>query len=125
MEELAATYRQIAENANQVVKMAEASLGSAESGQHSVMSTLGSMEQIKTRAQTSAAKILQLGERSQQIGRVLVMINSIADQTKILALNAAIEAARAARRARASASWRWRSASSPSRSCSPPGRSRR
>ncbi|MBN2247601.1 MAG: hypothetical protein JW733_02755 [Coriobacteriia bacterium] len=95
MEELAATYRQIAENANQVVKMAEASLGSAENGQQSVMSTLGSMEQIKARAQSSAAKILQLGERSQQIGQVLVMINSIADQTKILALNAAIEAARA------------------------------
>ncbi|MHB8740648.1 MAG: methyl-accepting chemotaxis protein, partial [Coriobacteriia bacterium] len=95
MEELAATYRQIAENANQVVKMAEASLGSAENGQQSVMSTLGSMEQIKARAQASAAKILQLGERSQQIGQVLVMINSIADQTKILALNAAIEAARA------------------------------
>jgi methyl-accepting chemotaxis protein len=95
MEELAATYRQIAENANQVVKMAEASLGSAENGQQSVMSTLGSMEQVKARAQASAAKILQLGERSQQIGQVLVMINSIADQTKILALNAAIEAARA------------------------------
>jgi methyl-accepting chemotaxis protein len=95
MEELAATYRQIAENANQVVKMAEASLGNAENGQHSVMSTLESMKEIKTRAQTSAAKILQLGERSQQIGQVLVMINSIADQTKILALNAAIEAARA------------------------------
>ncbi|MDY0340150.1 MAG: methyl-accepting chemotaxis protein [Coriobacteriia bacterium] len=95
MEELAATYRQIAENANHVVKMAEASLGSAEDGQHSVMSTLGSMEQIKVRSQASAGKILQLGERSQQIGQVLVMINSIADQTKILALNAAIEAARA------------------------------
>ena len=95
MEELAATYRQIAENANQVVKMAETSLGSAENGQQSVMSTLNSMEQIKARSQASAAKILQLGERSQQIGQVLVMINSIADQTKILALNAAIEAARA------------------------------
>lgn len=95
MEELAATYRQIAENANHVVKMAEASLGSAEDGQQSVMSTLSSMEQIKVRSQASAGKILQLGERSQQIGQVLVMINSIADQTKILALNAAIEAARA------------------------------
>lgn len=95
MEELAATYRQIAENANQVVRMAEASLGSAENGQHSVMTTLNSMEQIKARAQASASKILQLGERSQHIGQVLVMINSIADQTKILALNAAIEAARA------------------------------
>ena len=95
MEELAATYRQIADNANQVVKMAETSLGSAESGQQAIMNTLESMEQIRARTQSSANKILQLGERSQQIGQVLTIINSIADQTKILALNAAIEAARA------------------------------
>ncbi len=95
MEELAATYRQIADNANQVVNMAEASLGSAESGQQAVLNTLSAMEQIKTRSQASANKILSLGERSQQIGQVLEIINSIADQTKILALNAAIEAARA------------------------------
>jgi methyl-accepting chemotaxis protein len=95
MEELASTYRQIAENADQVVTMAEASLGSAESGQQAVSNTLQSMEQIKGRTQQSANKILALGERSQQIGQVLTIINSIADQTKILALNAAIEAARA------------------------------
>ncbi len=95
MEELASTYRQIAENANQVVHMAEASLGNAESGQQAVANTLDAMEQIKARAQSSANKILQLGERSQQIAQVLAIINNIADQTKILALNAAIEAARA------------------------------
>jgi len=95
MEELASTYKQIAENAEQVVSMAEASLNNAESGQHAVMNTLTAMEDIKTRTQTSANKILALGERSQQIGQVLSIINSIADQTKILALNAAIEAARA------------------------------
>lgn len=95
MEELASTYRQIAENADQVVSMAEASLGSAESGQQAVMNTLSAMEEIKVRTQASANKILVLGERSQQIGQVLTIINAIADQTKILALNAAIEAARA------------------------------
>ncbi len=95
MEELASTYRQIAENADQVVNMAEASLSNAESGQQAVMNTLTAMESIKTRTQQSATKILALGERSQQIGQVLAIINSIADQTKILALNAAIEAARA------------------------------
>ncbi len=95
MEELASTYRQIAENADQVVTMAEASLSNAESGQHAVMNTLSAMEDIKSRTQSSANRILALGERSQQIGQVLTIINSIADQTKILALNAAIEAARA------------------------------
>lgn len=95
MEELAATYRQIADNANQVVTMAEASLGSTESGQQAVFNSLAAMEEIKAHSQSSANKILLLGERSQQIGQVLGIINSIADQTKILALNAAIEAARA------------------------------
>jgi methyl-accepting chemotaxis protein len=95
MEELASTYRQIAENADQVVSMAEASLSNAESGQHAVMNTLTAMESIRSRTQTSANRILTLGERSQQIGQVLSIINGIADQTKILALNAAIEAARA------------------------------
>jgi methyl-accepting chemotaxis protein len=95
MEELASTYRQIAENADQVVRLAEDSLSSAESGRGAVINTLTAMEEIKVRTQSSANKILTLGERSQQIGQVLSIINSIADQTKILALNAAIEAARA------------------------------
>ena len=95
MEELASTYRQIAENADHVVRIAEASLGSAENGQHAVANTLEAMEEIKTRTRASAKRILALGEHSQQISQVLAIINSIADQTKILALNAAIEAARA------------------------------
>jgi methyl-accepting chemotaxis protein len=95
MEELASTYRQIAENADHVVAMAEGSLTSAENGQHAVANSLSAMEEIKSRTQASANKILALGERSQQIGQVLAIINGIADQTKILALTAAIEAARA------------------------------
>ncbi|RJQ55971.1 MAG: methyl-accepting chemotaxis protein [Actinobacteria bacterium] len=95
MEELAATYRQIAENANSVVSTAERTQGSAESGQQAMMNTVVGMEEIKKRTQSSANKILVLGEKSQQIGSVLSIINDIADQTKILALNAAIEAARA------------------------------
>ncbi|MDH4140944.1 MAG: methyl-accepting chemotaxis protein, partial [Coriobacteriia bacterium] len=95
MEELASTYRQIAENADQVVRLAEASLTSAETGQEAVTTTLTAMDEITIRTQASANRILVLGERSQQIGQVLAIINGIADQTKILALNAAIEAARA------------------------------
>jgi methyl-accepting chemotaxis protein len=95
MEELAATYRQIADNADAVVQIATQSLESAALGKDAVFNTLLGMGEIKKRTENSASKILTLGEKSQQIGSVLGIINDIADQTKILALNAAIEAARA------------------------------
>jgi hypothetical protein len=50
---------------------------------------------IAENAQTTATEALETGERSQQIGGVLELINGIAEQTNLLALNAAIEAARA------------------------------
>jgi hypothetical protein len=47
------------------------------------------------RADATNVEIAQLGERSEQIGRVITLISSIAAQTHLLALNATIEAARA------------------------------
>ena len=43
----------------------------------------------------TAKKIEELGNSSNQIGRIAGVIDEIADQTNLLALNAAIEAARA------------------------------
>jgi methyl-accepting chemotaxis protein len=42
-----------------------------------------------------AAKILDLTERTQQIGEIITSVNEIAEQSKLLALNASIEAAKA------------------------------
>jgi hypothetical protein len=50
---------------------------------------------IAENAHTTAASALETGERSQQIGQMLGLVNGIAEQTNLLALNAAIEAARA------------------------------
>ena len=95
VEELAQTSSQIADNSESVVRVAERTLASAEEGMHAVHETSVGIEDIRLSTQQSSDRILALGERSQEIGRVLTIIDEIAEQTKILALNAAIEAARA------------------------------
>jgi methyl-accepting chemotaxis protein len=95
VEELAQTSKQIADNSQAVAAVAERTLASAEEGMQAVADTTTGIEEIRESTQISSDRILALGERSQEIGRVLVIIDDIAEQTKILALNAAIEAARA------------------------------
>jgi methyl-accepting chemotaxis protein len=53
------------------------------------------MASIKESVDKSAARINELGQRSEEIGSIVETIDDIADQTNLLALNAAIEAARA------------------------------
>jgi methyl-accepting chemotaxis protein len=58
------------------------------------------MQVIADSVRGSAEKVEELGKRSVQIGRIVGVINDIADQTNLLALNAAIEAARAGEQGR-------------------------
>ncbi|MBF0387245.1 MAG: methyl-accepting chemotaxis protein [Candidatus Omnitrophica bacterium] len=81
VKELAVTASQIALNAENVAKVAER--------------TMAGMQEINTRVDATAKKILALGEKSQSIGNITKLIDDIAGQTNLLALNAAIEAARA------------------------------
>ncbi len=53
------------------------------------------MNNIKGAVSDSSKVISELDEKSKQIGEIVSLITSIADQTNLLALNAAIEAARA------------------------------
>jgi methyl-accepting chemotaxis protein len=95
IEELAATAAQIADTSEAVARYAAETLRYAEQGREAVQLSVESMDQIAVRVEGIAARALNLGEKSHQIGRILEVIDDLSDQTNLLALNAAIEAARA------------------------------
>ena len=95
IEELAATAAQIAETAESVSSFATQTLGFAEQGRDAVHASVSAMDSIASRVDQIAVRALSLGEKGQQIGAILAVIDELADQTNLLALNAAIEAARA------------------------------
>lgn len=67
----------------------------ANEGVQFVLEHKGKMNEIELAVQKTNDKMLDLANNSKEIGQVIQIINSIAEQTSLLALNAAIEAARA------------------------------
>ncbi len=72
----------------------------ASAGADRVQATVDGIARIKTSIDGAADEIAGLGERSQEIGKIVAVIEDIAAQTNLLALNAAIEAARAGEQGR-------------------------
>jgi len=64
-------------------------------GREVLAQSISRMHQLSQRANASRELIEALSQRSEEIQRVTLVIQSIASQTNLLALNAAIEAARA------------------------------
>ncbi len=94
-ERLSQAIGQVAGNAQTVTQESAAAAEAAQSGAHTVADTIQGMNSIKAKVGVSAAKVREMGERSDQIGAIVETIDDIASQTNLLALNAAIEAARA------------------------------
>lgn len=94
-EEMSASVGEVARQAGAAAESAGRSGEMAVSGGEVVSKTVVEMKQISQAVNTTAESIAQLGKRGDEIGKVISVINDIADQTNLLALNAAIEAARA------------------------------
>ncbi|HEV2404272.1 MAG TPA: methyl-accepting chemotaxis protein, partial [Ktedonobacterales bacterium] len=84
-----------ANNALASADAAREALRNAEGGQQAVVQTIDGMVHIRENVQETAKKIKRLGERSQEVGEIVRLIEDIADQTNLLALNAAIQSAMA------------------------------
>lgn len=95
LEEMAATYRSVASAAGRVLQLAEDALEAAEDGHSNLNATIEGVVMVRTESDRTKEAADQLSESAADIGQILMIIDSIAAQTKILALNAAIEAARA------------------------------
>ena len=99
-EEMSATAAHMSQSAQGVATQAQSAVTAAMQGNDIVTHSVTSMSQLGETIRMSAEHIHQLGERSEQIGQIVRIIEEIADQTNLLALNAAIEAARAGEQGR-------------------------
>ncbi|MCX8120565.1 MAG: methyl-accepting chemotaxis protein [Oscillatoriaceae bacterium SKW80] len=109
MDELGASSRHAAEqaessaaNARQLLKLAESStagankvLSLAEEGTQSVKETLEKISTLKEKVEEIYEQIIRLNQQASQIGKIINLVSDIANQTNILALNASVEAVRA------------------------------
>ncbi len=95
LEELSATAGQISESSHIQAGMAESTQENAEESARAMAEAAKLMDRILIQTETGAEEIMSLGKKSQQIGKVLRIINDVAAETKMLSLNAAIEASKA------------------------------
>lgn len=100
MQEMSSTVLQVSENSNKAADAARKAADTAKHGGNIVEDTLAKMRVIADSVGATARKMEELGKSSDQIGRIIGVIDDIADQTNLLALNAAIEAARAGEQGR-------------------------
>ncbi|AAN56570.1 methyl-accepting chemotaxis protein [Shewanella oneidensis MR-1] len=100
MNEMTATVAEVAQSTSAAANSAKDADTYAANGNRIVIDSISSMSQLSEQIQKTAQVIGFLSNESQNIGRVLDVIKSIAEQTNLLALNAAIEAARAGEQGR-------------------------
>lgn len=100
VEELSASANEIARHAGDTAERTRATSILAEEGNTIVNLSLDNVNRLTVQIEATAQKIQILKNNSVNIGSVMEVIRTIAEQTNLLALNAAIEAARAGEQGR-------------------------
>ena len=95
MEQMNMAVGDVASSTSRTAALADDSRNEARNGKGLVMDVVASMGDIEKQSHTMRQGLEHLGTQASDIGKIMSVINDIADQTNLLALNAAIEAARA------------------------------
>lgn len=95
MLEMDASIKEIEDNAGLTSQLSEAAADDARQGKQTVDATIRGIETIRKTVDRAGEAIQELGRQSGTIGKILTVIDEVADQTSLLALNAAIIAAQA------------------------------
>ena len=98
--EVTYAVQEVAKNAEHAASEMRGAQSQAELGQQNIDSSLQQIDQLSGTINQAVQVIRTLATQSSEIGSVLEVIRSIAEQTNLLALNAAIEAARAGEQGR-------------------------
>ncbi len=100
MVEMQYSVSDIAKSASQAANAAESGEQEVNQGMENVMRSLSVSGELTEEISNASGVINQLAQDSQNMNKILDVINGIAEQTNLLALNAAIEAARAGEQGR-------------------------
>lgn len=95
MEEMNATVLEVAQNTGETAEASDRAYSVAQGGGQVVSNTVSEIHMVTETTDRLSEMLADLSGRAENIGKVMSVINDIADQTNLLALNAAIEAARA------------------------------
>ncbi len=100
MNELSASAQEVARHAAETASATHEADEQGNTAKVVVVEAMGAVDVLADMVQGAAEVIGRLEQESENIGKVLAVINDIAEQTNLLALNAAIEAARAGEQGR-------------------------
>lgn len=100
MNEMVATVNEVAKSAEAAFQAANHASEKSDCGERAVKETLEFVSELNTQSVDVMKQLNSLQGEICNIGTVLDVIKSVADQTNLLALNAAIEAARAGEQGR-------------------------
>ena len=95
IEQMVASIQRVAENVKNLVSISERSTEAVANGAAAVSQASEGMNGIHQAIQRSSETITSLGGKTDDMSKIVEVIDDIAEQTNLLALNAAIEAAKA------------------------------